>query len=88
MIKIAIVVLVISTPILFIIMLAAITHIFKIQKELAAISKEQSDQNQDIRRLIIRLNETNLSLNNITEYLTDKSIARHLTMYSGPMGEA
>jgi hypothetical protein len=88
MIKIAIVVLVISTPILFIIMLAAITHIFKIQKELAAISKEQSDQNQDIRRLIIRLNETNLSLNNITEYLSDKSIARHLTMYSGPMGEA
>jgi len=88
MIKIAIVVLVISTPILFIIMLAAIAHIFKIQKELAAISKEQSDQNQDIRRLIIRLNETNLSLNNITEYLSDKSIARHLTMYSGPMGEA
>lgn len=88
MVKILIVVLVISTPILFIMMLAAIAHILKIQKELAAISKEQSDQNQDIRRLIIRLNETNLSVNNITEYLADKSVARHLTMYSGPMGEA
>ena len=36
----------------------------------------------------MNLNETNLSVNNITEYLADKSVARHLTMYSGPMGEA
>ena len=88
MVKIAIIVLVISTAVLFLMLLAAIAHILKIQKELAAIAKEQSDQNHDIHRLVVRLNETNLAVNNITEYLSDKSIARHLTMYTGPIGEA
>jgi hypothetical protein len=78
---------------MFFVLLGALAHIGKLQKQLIDIDKEQHTQNTDIIDLIKFKGEaTQMLLQHIEilQYLVDKDdlLGKKKIYYKGPMGEA
>ena len=78
---------------------SCIIHIRKIQKELEAISKEQSTQNIDIRAIATYLRELIVAHNELVDLVNGTATVKNkskikkekvnaITSYFGPIGEA
>jgi type IV secretory pathway component VirB8 len=79
--------------VLAIFLIAAITHIKKIQDELIGIDREQHEQNQDIIKLMkykLQHDEMLLQHIEILKYLIeqDPKLNAGKMYFTGPMGEA
>lgn len=69
--------------ILFIWCMSLTAHIKKIQKELENISKEQFDQNSDIRKLIVNSRNLIEAVNDITSYINDQKEMNSIKPWHG-----
>jgi hypothetical protein len=77
----------------FLLLLGALAHIGKMQKQLIDIDKEQHIQNKDIIELIkfkAEAGQMFLQHIEILQYLVDKDelLGKKTMYYKGPMGEA
>lgn len=73
---------------LIIAVLALIAHVIAINKELNAISKEQTTQNHDIYQLVNHAKNTALAVNDITVFLNDAYNTRKQYPMMGEGGDA
>ena len=86
---ISIIILSVVTLLIGVYLIACLAHIKKIQKELEALSNEQSTQNADIRSLAIHAHDLTIAHNELILALNPKKQKPYvIKSYYGPPGNS